>query len=74
MSLAVSFVVILVVVLFALGLALLIPGIVGTIITGKVKHSPKVLRILSILALIFGIVLCVFAFLSPFIITLFTYM
>lgn len=74
MGIAVNVVVILAVVLFAMGLAFLIPGIVGTAITGKVKHSPKVLRVLSILALVFGIVLCVLAVLVPICVVIFSYM
>ncbi len=51
------------VLLFIIGLAFLIPGIVGTAITGKIKHGPKAPRVLSILALVFGIALCVVPFL-----------
>ena len=48
-----------IVILFVIGLAFLIPGIVGTAVTGKVKHGPKAPRVLSIIALVLGIVLCV---------------
>lgn len=47
------------VILFVIGLAFLIPGIVGTASTSKIKHGPKVLRVLSIISLVLGIVLCV---------------
>ena len=47
------------IILFVIGLAFLIPGIVGTILTSKFPHSPKVLRVFSILFMIFGILLCV---------------
>ena len=48
--------------LFMIGLAFLVPGIVGTIVTSKVKHGPKVLRILSIISMALGIAMCVLAF------------
>ena len=47
-----------IVILFMVGLAFLIPGIVGTAITSKVKHGPKAPRVLSTIALVIGIVLC----------------
>lgn len=65
---------ILTMVLFVIGLTLLIAGIVGTIITGKVKGSPKVLRVLSIIALVIGIGLCVLAVLIPICVLLFSYL
>ena len=49
--------------LFIIGLVFLIPGIIGTAITGKFKHGPKAPRVLSVMALVFGIVLCVVPFL-----------
>jgi hypothetical protein len=65
---------ILAIMMFFVGLAFLIAGIVGTIITGKVKGSPKVLRVLSIIALVIGIGLCVLAVLIPICVLLFSYM
>lgn len=65
---------ILAVMLFFIGLALLIAGIVGTIITGKAKNSPKVLRVLSIIALVIGIGLCALAVLIPVCVLLFSYL
>lgn len=73
MGIAVNVVVILAVVLLAIGLAFLIPGIVGTAITGKVKHGPKAPRVLSIIAMVIGIVLCVLAFLVPICVILFSF-
>lgn len=52
-----------IVILFVIGLAFLIPGIVGTAVTGKIKHGPKAPRVLSIISLVFGVVLCVLPFL-----------
>ena len=57
---------ILAIMMFFVGLAFLIAGIVGTIITGKVKGSPKALRVLSIIALVLGIVMCALGTLIPF--------
>ena len=65
---------ILAIMMFFVGLAFLIAGIVGTIITGKVKGSPKVLRVLSIIALVIGIGLCVLAVLIPICVLLFSYL
>lgn len=62
------------VILFFIGLGFLIPGIVGTTITGKIKHGPKAPRVLSILAMVFGIVLCVLAVLIPVCVILFSYL
>lgn len=47
-----------VIILFFIGMAFLIPGIISTAITGKVKHGPKAPRVLSIIALVIGICLC----------------
>ena len=40
------------------GMAFLIPGIIGTAVTGKVKHGTKVARVFSVIALVIGIILC----------------
>lgn len=66
-------VIILGVVLLMAGLAFLIPGIVGTAITGRIKHGPKAPRVLSIIAMVIGIVLCVLAFLVPICVILFNF-
>lgn len=47
-----------IVMLFIVGLAFLIPGIVGSAVTSKIKHGPKAPRVLSTVALVIGIVLC----------------
>ena len=65
---------ILAIMMFFVGLAFLIAGIVGIIVTGKVKGSPKVLRVLSIIALVIGIGLCVLAVLIPICVLLFSYL
>ena len=65
---------ILAIMMFFVGLAFLIAGIVGIIVTGKVKGSPKVLRVLSIIALVIGIGLCVLAVLIPTCVLLFSYL
>ncbi len=59
--------------LFVAGLTFLIPGIIGTVITNKVKHGSKVLRVLSIIAMVIGIGLCVLAILIPICVVLFRY-
>lgn len=74
MGIAGGFVVILAIILFVIGLAFLIPGIVGTAITGKVKHGPKVPRVLSIIAMVIGIAMCVLAVLIPVCIVIFSYL
>ena len=62
------------IVLFFIGLAFLIPGIIGTAITGKIKHGPKAPRALSIIAMVLGIVLCVVPFLITIIALLANYL
>ena len=47
------------IILFIIGLALLIPGIIGTAVTGKAKIGTKAIRVLSIIAMVLGIILCV---------------
>ena len=65
---------ILAIMMFFVGLAFLIAGIVGIIVTGKVKGSPKVLRVLSIISLVFGIALCALGVLIPICVLLFSYL
>ena len=48
-----------------IGFAILIPGIAGTIITGKIKGSPKILRVLSVITLVLGIAMCALGILIP---------
>ena len=52
-------------IMFLFGMMVLIPGIAGTIVTGKVKGTPKVLRVLSVIALVLGIVMCALGTLIP---------
>ena len=60
--------------MFFVGLVFLVAGIVGTIVTGKVKGSPKVLRVLSIIALVLGIAMCALGILIPICVLIFSYL
>lgn len=60
--------------MFFVGLVFLVAGIVGTIVTGKVKGSPKVLRVLSIIALVLGIAMCALGILIPVCVLIFSYL
>ena len=56
------------IILIVLGLAFLIPGIIGTAVTSKIKRPAKALRVLALIALVIGI--CFIA--TPFVVTLFS--
>ena len=56
------------VILFVIGLAFLIPGIIGTAVTSKTKRFVKPLRVLFIICLILGIAFCA----APLLVYIFT--
>ena len=58
------------IILIVIGIAFLIPGIIGTAVTSKIKRAAKALRVVSVIALVIGICLCA----TPLVVLLFSYL